>query len=524
MTLLINARTAAEFDVHELDVATGELTLVAESPGPGQEVFLSGDGTRYTSALTADGDLEISRPDPGTGAPRPVMVWRGADYPIGAYPMEVTPDGNGMWVGSNRDSDLTRLVHVDLATGEETEVDSHPDLDIDTRAQIFPTLPAPLIRDRRGELLGVRYLGERQVVHALDPRFAEVLANLEKLSEGDLGAVSCDDSGERWVVSFTHDRDPGATWFYDHATGESRLLFRPRPHLDPGSMAPMAPVTVTARDGLELPSYLTLPVGVEPAGLPLVLMVHGGPWTRDAWGFNPLAQLFANRGYAVLQVNFRGSAGFGKAHMRAAIGEFAGKMHDDLIDAVDWAVGRGYADPDRVAVLGASYGGYASLVGVTFTPDRFAAAVDIVGVSDLANFMRSLPGFARGGLVNNWYRYVGDPADPAQEADMLARSPISRVDEITTPLMVVQGANDTRVVQAESDRIVEALRARGVEVEYLVFPDEGHDFVNPENLITAFGAAERFLARHLGGRSGRSGRDRADGAALSTTVSHTREG
>ncbi|WP_019609921.1 S9 family peptidase [Nocardiopsis sp. CNS-639] len=500
MTVLLNARDAAEFDLHELDVATGELTMLAQSPGATGTWFQGREGELFTSSLNADGDFEVSRRDPETGALHPVLVHEGADYPVGVFPTQVTPDGTGMWIGSSKGTDRTRLVRVDLSTGEETEVDSHPTLDIDTRAQVFPTFPPPLIRDRRGELLGVRYTGERQVVHALDPHFAEVLANLEKLSEGDLAAISGDDGGRRWVVGFTHDRDPGVTWFYDHSTGESRLLFRAHPHLDPDAMAPMRPVTVTARDGLELPSYLTLPVGVEPENLPMVLMVHGGPWARDNWGFNGSAQLWANRGYAVLQVNFRGSSGFGKAHMKAAIGEFAGKMHDDLIDAVDWAVERGYADPDRVAILGGSYGGYAALVGAAFTPDRFAAAVDVVGISDLANFMRTQPAFVRPALVNNWYRYVGDPAVPEQEADMLARSPISRVDRITTPLMVVQGANDARVVKAESDNIVASVRGRGVDVEYLVFDDEGHAIVNPENLITMFGAIDRFLARHLGGR------------------------
>ncbi len=317
-----------------------------------------------------------------------------------------------MWIGSSRGGDRTRLVRVDLSTDEESEVDSHPDLELAVALRTAYSDPSSLIQSRAtGELIGTRYLGERQVIQALDPGFAEVWANLEKLSEGDLAAVSCDDSGQRWVVSFAHDRDPEATYFYD----------------------------------------------------------------------------------------FRGSSGFGKAHMKAAIGEFAGKMHDDLIDGVDWAVARGYADPDRVAVFGTSYGGYVALVSVTFTPDRFVA-IDCVGISDLANFMRTQPAFVRPSLVNNWYRYVGDPAVPEQEADMLARSPISRVDEIRTPLMVVQGANDARVVKAESDQLVDGLRERGVDVEYLVFDDEGHAVVNTENLITMFGAAERFLARHLGGR------------------------
>ncbi len=262
----------------------------------------------------------------------------------------------------------------------------------------------------------------------------------------------------------------------------------------------MRPVTITSRDGLALHSYLTLPVGVEPKGLPLVLVVHGGPWYRDSWGFDAGVQMLANRGYAVLQVNFRGSVGYGKAFLRAAIGEFAGKMHDDLIDGVRWAIEQGYADPDRVAILGGSYGGYAALVGVTFTPDVFAAAVDYVGISDLANFMRTLPPIARPHLANNWHAYVGDPDDPEQLADMMARSPITKVDQIRTPLLVIQGANDVRVVQAESDNLVTALRARGVEVDYLVQADEGHGAVNPENVIEMWSAISRFLARQLGGR------------------------
>ncbi|RZT84924.1 dipeptidyl aminopeptidase/acylaminoacyl peptidase [Pseudonocardia sediminis] len=496
-----NARDAAEFDLHEIDVATGESTLLAQSPGPGMSWFPGPDGELFATATSADGDIEIHRRDPATGELRLLQTYEGADHPLGVSPMQPTPDGTGLWVGTNRGQDRIRLVQVDLSTGEETDVDGHPTLELDAVRRAVMQIDSPLIRHRAtGELLGVRYLGERQVIHAMTPGFADVLANLERLSDGDLGPISSDDDGRRWVVSFTHDRDPGATWLYDHATGESRLLFRPYPHLDPGALAPMTPVTIPARDGLDLPSYLTLPVGVEPAGLPLVLLVHGGPWYRESWGFAASVQLLANRGYAVLQVDFRGSVGHGKAHMTAAVGEFAGAMHDDLIDAVDWAVAQGYADPDRVAIMGGSYGGYAALVGATFTPDRFAAVVDLVGVSDLANFMRSLPPFAGPVLASNWFAYVGDPADPEQEADMLARSPVSRLDAVRAPLLIAQGANDVRVVRAESDNVVEYLRARDVPVEYRVFDDEGHGFVNPENQIAFQHAVERFLGRHLGGR------------------------
>ncbi|QBS44613.1 S9 family peptidase [Nocardia sp. CS682] len=498
----LNARKVEEFDVYELDIATGELVMLAKNPGRVSGWKVSHRGDLFATSMTDDGDVELSRYDSAAGELSRVAVWDGADYPVGVSPIEITPDGAGAWVGSNRGTDRTRLVRLDLTTGQEAEVESHPSFDLDTRAGASPGFPTPLILSRRtGKLIGARYLGERQVIHALDPHFAEVLANVTKLSDGDIAALSCDDSEQRWVVSFEHDREPGVTYFYDHATGESRLLFRPYPHLDSAALAPMTPVTIPARDGLSLPSYLTLPVGVPPTGLPLVLLVHGGPWTRDGWGFDAAAQLLANRGYAVLQMNFRGSTGYGKAFVKAAIGEFAGKMHDDLIDGVTWAVEQGYADPARVAIFGGSYGGYSALVGVTFTPEVFAAAVDYCGISNLANFLRTMPVFSRPFMANNWYLFVGDPEVPEQAADMVARSPITRVDQMRTPLLVAQGANDVRVVQAESDNLVAALRARGVEVEYIVKDDEGHGFVNPENTIELFQAIDRFLARYLGGRT-----------------------
>ncbi|BBZ02905.1 peptidase [Mycolicibacterium chitae] len=503
----LNKRNPELFDPYELDIATGDLTLLAENPGNIVEWLCSRDGELFNSAMTADGDMELSRWDKTSGTLRAITRYSGVDYPVGVSPTQITPDGTGIWVGSNKGRDRIRLVRVDVDTGAETEVDSHPTLELSVQLG----LPSPLILDARtGDLLGVRYYGQRQVIHALDPNFAAVLKNLSKLSDGDLAQITSDDSGQRWVVSFTGDRDPAVTYFYNHTTGASRLLFRPYPRLDPDTLAPMTPVRFAARDGLELHGYLTLPIGIEPTDLPMVLLVHGGPWARDAWTFQPEVQLLANRGYAVLQVNFRGSTGYGKSFTQAAIGEFAGKMHDDLIDAVQWAVDQGYADRDRVAIFGGSYGGYTALVGVTFTPDVFAAAIDYVGISNLANFMRTLPNVARPFLTNNWYRYVGDPSDPQQEADMLARSPITYVEKIRTPLLVVQGANDSRVVQAESDNMVAALRARGVEVEYLVKEDEGHGFLNSDNQIELYRAVERFLAQNLGerARSGEHARSR----------------
>ena len=499
LVVALNQRRPDEIDLCEIDIATGELTLLVAGEGA-SGTLLGPDGDRYGVGRDAAGNWTVEHHAPGADAARTVTTFDIGDHPYGPFPAQLTPDGTGLWVGRHGATDRLRLVRVDLATGEETDVAGHPTFDLDTRAVVFPNLPSPLIRDRAGELLGVRYSRERQVIRPVTAYFAAVLGRLEALSDGDVGAISCDRDQRRWLVSFVHDRDWGATWLYDHATGEARMLFRSHPRLDPAALAPVTPVTITARDGLELPSYLTIPIGVEPVGLPMVLVVHGGPWARDAWGPDGSTQLFANRGYAVLQVNFRGSLGFGRAHMQAAIGELGAAMHDDLVDAVEWAVAEGYADPSRIAIFGGSYGGYATLVGITRTPHLFAAAVDYVGVSNLATFLRALPPAIRPGLDANWYRYVGDPEDPAQEADMLARSPITHADRIVTPLLVFQGANDARVPQAESDAIVGSLRARGVEVGYRVYDDEGHLFSQPENLLDMFDAVERFLAAHLHSR------------------------
>ncbi|MFB9386641.1 alpha/beta hydrolase family protein [Pseudonocardia petroleophila] len=277
------------------------------------------------------------------------------------------------------------------------------------------------------------------------------------------------------------------------------------PHLDPARLAPVTPITLTARDGLDLPCHLTLPVGVEPRDLPTVVLRHGEPWYRDSWGYDPELEFLANRGYAVLKVNFRGSTGYGKAHTQAAIGQFAGRMHDDVIDALDRAIAEGWTDRGRIAIYGNSYGGYAALVGAAFTPERFAAAISYTGMSDLVEMNRGVVPFARRSLVNTYVRYMGDPDVPEQEADLLARSPITRVDDITAPMLLVHGAHDPRVDRRHSDRVVEALRARGADVEYLLNEREGHWFVNPDSNIELYRTLERFLARTLGGRTTAAG-------------------
>ncbi|MGN5239362.1 S9 family peptidase [Rhodococcus sp. SJ-3] len=490
-------------DTFRVDVATGKRDLHVEQSDPGSAVLLDRNGSAaFQTFETEDGTLEISSVDPNTGDRRLLRRLGGGEYPLGIYPQIVTPDGSGLVIGSYQDSDDLRLVRIDRDTGEETvvcAVDGHSLCTIELHAP--GVLPPTVFTSRRtGEVIAARFVGDRPRIEIVDPRYAEVFARLDSLSDGVLGTLSSDEAEQRWVATFVHDREPAVTWLYDHSSGESRELFRPFPHLDPATLAPMEAVEFPARDGLPLHAFLTLPVGIEPRNLPTVLLVHGGPWAHDSWGYSPEAQLLANRGYAVLQVNFRGSTGYGRRHVTSAIGEFAGAMHHDLIDATDWAVAQGYADPNRIGIFGGSYGGYAALVGVTVTPGHFAAAVDYVGISDLANFLRSVPPFARARAANNWYRYVGNPDDPTQAADMAARSPINMVEKIRTPLLVAQGANDARVVQAESDNIVESLRDRGISVEYLLAADEGHGFANPENRLRLYHAVERHFADHLGGR------------------------
>nr|MDQ3305233.1 S9 family peptidase [Actinomycetota bacterium] len=506
----MNRRNPQCFDVHRLDLVTGALELVAENPGTIAGWHTDNAGRLLAaSGQTPAGDTEILVRQGEDEEFRSLTVYANED---GGNVYGFTPEGDALWVGSARGRDLARLVRLDLATGEETEVHAHAEVD----------LGGPILRNRTGELLAVIYMVDRLEVVFFDDGFERKWRRAAELHHGDVAGVSMDDDEETWVVSFDDDREPGATFLLDTEAGDTEggggeFLFRPRPKLDPATLAPMQTVRIPSRDGYTLHACLTLPLDVtadsrrersdvQPVGLPMVLVVHGGPWARDSWGYDPEAQFLANRGYAVLQVNYRGSTGFGKAFMHAAEHEFAGKMHDDLIDAVEWAVETGTADRERVAIYGGSYGGYATLVGVTFTPEVFAAAIDYVGPSSLVTLVRSFPPYWRPFLQGSWFRFVGDPGteeEPNEEvvADLWARSPLSRVDAIRTPLLVVQGANDPRVTKQEADQVVAALHERGVDVEYLLKDDEGHGFANPENRLDLYRAMERFLAEHLGGRT-----------------------
>jgi dipeptidyl aminopeptidase/acylaminoacyl peptidase len=300
-----------------------------------------------------------------------------------------------------------------------------------------------------------------------------------------------------WLVVYTTDDGPSTYYAYDRESKQTKRMFSTQPKLEGLTLAAMKPISFKSRDGLTIHGYLTLPPGVEAKTLPTVLLVHGGPWGRDSWGFNNMAQWLANRGYAVLQVNFRGSTGYGKKFLNAGNREWAGKMHNDLIDGVDWLVKDGVADAKKIAIMGGSYGGYATLVGLTFTPDTFCCGVDIVGPSNIITLLKSIPPYWKPALAM-FAKRVGDLEK--DEGFLKSCSPLFKVDKIKSPLLIGQGANDPRVKQAESDQIVEAMRKAKKPVEYIVFTDEGHGFARPENRLFFNAKAEEFLAKYLGGR------------------------
>jgi dipeptidyl aminopeptidase/acylaminoacyl peptidase len=347
----------------------------------------------------------------------------------------------------------------------------------------------------------------------LDPSIQGDLDYLRTAARGDLLVTSRTLDDRLWTVAAIVDDGPARFYLYDRTARKATLLFTHRKALEGLPLAAMHPEVITSRDGLKLVSYLTLPVGSDArrAGrpdqpLPMILLVHGGPWTRDTWGFNGEEQWLANRGYAVLSVNYRGSTGFGKRFLNAGSREWAGKMHDDLIDAVDWAIKEGIADRGRVAILGGSYGGYAALVGLTFTPDVFACAVDIVGPSNLETLLNTIPPYWEPGIAMFTTR-VGDHRTAEGRRFLESRSPLTFVDRIRRPLLIGQGANDPRVKQSEADQIVAAMQRRGIPVTYVLYPDEGHGFARPENRLSFNAVVEAFLSRHLGGRVEPIGRD-----------------
>jgi dipeptidyl aminopeptidase/acylaminoacyl peptidase len=404
--------------------------------------------------------------------------------------------GKTLYLDDSRGRDTAALVAYDMATGK-TKV-----LFEDSRSDV-----AAFKADKKQlRPVAVSTNRARQEWHVLDKSVEGDLAALQKVSDGDLFFTSASRDDQRWTVGFVKDDGPVVSYLWDRKAKKATYLYSTRPELDKVKLDKMHPVVIKARDGLELVSYLTLPRaadadqdGKPDAGpIPMVLNVHGGPWGRDTWGFNATHQWLASRGYAVLSVNFRGSTGFGKRFLNAADREWAGKMHDDLVDAVQWAVEAKIADSHKVAIMGGSYGGYATLIGLTFTPDLFACGVDIVGPSNLVTLLSTVPPYWAP-LLEQFHRRIGDDRTEEGRKFLFERSALSHVDAIKRPLLIGQGANDPRVKQAESDQIVKAMQAKGLPVTYVLYPDEGHGFARPENRLSFNALVEIFLAEHLGG-------------------------
>ncbi|WP_083508097.1 S9 family peptidase [Erythrobacter sp. AP23] len=491
-----NERNPQLTDLYEYNIETGERTLIAENPGYAQWITDNTYKPRLALAPQPDGGMKAVYLNEDM-TPGETFADIPSEDMLNTNIVQFSRDNNTVYMIDSRERNLAAGVAVDLATGERTVIVEPEKADL-SGILVDNETYAPIA-------YSTNYL--RDEWKALTDEAAAELDYLSSNIAGEFQVVSRTEDDQKWVVWGGAAEAPGQYYVYDRQSDTLTPWFVTRPDLADAPLQPMHPLELKSSDGLTLVSYLTLPPGSDPDGdgrpdeaLPMLLWVHGGPWARDSYGYNTIHQWMANRGYAVLSVNYRGSTGFGKDFTNAAVKEFAGKMHDDLIDAVDWAVDEGIAIEDKVAIGGGSYGGYATLTGVAFTPDTFACGVNIVGPSSLVTLIESFPEYWKPFLAGTWFRYVGDPADPEQREDLLSRSAITRIDDIKVPLLVGQGGNDPRVTKQEADQLVEAMQAKGLPVTYINYPDEGHGFQKPENRMSFFAAMEGFLGTCLGGR------------------------
>ncbi len=474
-------------DVYHLDLSTGEIRKIVDNPGFLGWVVDADLNVRGALAPQPDGGFALLVRDSETSGWRQLAVFE-SDDALGSAPVGFTLDGKAMYLVSSVGANAARLVKMDVASGATDVITEDPTYDV-VHVDIHPDTREPQL---------AAIMKERVEWIVLDPAITQDIELVRRIHPGDFQISGRDHADKTWLVSFDVDAGPVKYYAFDRESREVTFLFDHRPDLNKYTLAPMDAFSIKARDGLELNGYITFPVGAERRNLPTVLHVHGGPWGRDTWGFNPEAQWLANRGYACVSVNFRGSTGYGKDFVNAGDREWGGKMHDDLIDTVNWVVEQGYADPRRVAIFGGSYGGYAALVGATFTPDVFGCAVAIVGPSNLKTLIETIPPYWKP-MIAMWHKRVGNPE--SDEAFLWSRSPLSKVDQIKIPMLVAHGANDPRVKLSETEQIVGAMKAKGIDHELMVFADEGHGFAKPENRLRFYHAAEKFLGKHLGGRT-----------------------
>ena len=483
-----NERDKRFFDIYRVNVASGQSTLLQANNGFVGFFTDPQFRVRFAVRSAADGGWDyLQRRDDGEWHP---FAKIGMADAMPTRPIEFSDDGKELFWLDSRGRDTAAAVTQDLATGA-TRV-----LAEDAKADMVELMLEPLTyRPIAGACVHAR-----TDWRVIDRSYTDDFAALAQLCDGDLAYLGWSDDRQQAIAYFERDVGSGRFFHYDRTAKKGRLLFTARPALEEVPLVPLEPLVVRARDGLDLVCYLSRPRDAKPGTpLPMVLCVHGGPWARDFWGFQPTHQWLADRGYAALSVNYRGSTGFGKDFVNAANLEWAGRMHDDLIDAVDWAIGAGIAAKDRIGIFGASYGGYAALVGLTFTPEKFTCGIDLFGISNLLTFLRAIPDYWKP-WQTLWKVRMGDYTTEAGQKFLQERSPLNHVGRIMRPLLIGQGANDVRVKPAESEQIVAAMQARGIPVTYVYYSDEGHGFRRPENRRAFTAVAEVFLAQHLGGR------------------------
>jgi dipeptidyl aminopeptidase/acylaminoacyl peptidase len=486
----LNDRDPQYHDVYRLDLATGERTLVYENNSSiaGWETDLEGN-LRLATRQTSEGGTEILRVEEDTL----VSVYE-CSFEETCSPTRFHKDGERVYMQTNKgeDTDLTRLVLFNPQTQETEVVASDPENEVDFGGAIFS--------DATDELLATVYVGDRKRVYPKDEEFEADYQFLKNELDGEISFGSSTEDEQFRIVTASSDVDPGSVYLFDREAQSLTKLYESRPELPGEHLAEMEAIRYEARDGLTIPAYLTLPKGVEAENLPTVVMPHGGPWSRDTWGYDSYAQFFANRGYAVLQPNFRGSTGYGKEFLNAGNEEWGtGAMQHDVTDGVQYLIDEGIADPNRVGIFGGSYGGYTTLAGLTFTPDVYTAGASYVGPSNLITLLNSIPPYWAP-IKKQFTMRVGDPEDPEDKKRLKQQSPFFHAENIDDPLLVIQGANDPRVKKQESDQIVVAARENDVPTQYLVAPEEGHGFQKENNRLAVAAQLERFFGDHLGGR------------------------
>ncbi len=486
----LNDRNPKYHDVYRVDLESGERELVYQNESGVSNWVTDLTGTlRLATRQTSDGGTEILRVQDDT-----LTAVYTCSFEESCSPIRFHKDNERVYMSTNKgsDVDLQRLVLFHPATQETEVVEQDPKGEVDFGGAEFS--------DATDELVATYYVDERKRVYPKAESFAADYQFLKETLDGEMSIQSSTENESTWIVSASSDVDPGSVYRFDRDAQELTRLYRSRPELPSEHLAEMKAVEYEARDGLTIPAYLTLPKGVEAKNLPVVVFPHGGPWARDTWGYDAFAQFFANRGYAVLQPNFRGSTGYGQAFLNAGNKEWGtGAMQHDITDGVQSLIDQGIADPERVGITGISYGGYATLAGLTFTPDVYAAGASYVGPSNLITLLNSIPPYWAP-IKKMFTKRMGDPDNPQGKKQLKKQSPFFHAENIDDPLLVIQGANDPRVKKQESDQIVVAARENGVPVQYLVAPEEGHGFRKENNSLAVAAKMERFFADHLGGR------------------------